>query len=143
MEEKLALRILLFRETGQVRPEVAEFVSGELEALAATGRTVSEETAGMLTSHLVMALTRLQNGESIAASDADRHVADELADRPEVVERAREIAGRAERITGAALPDSEINFLAMHLAVLDRHSPTDAGTGTGTGTHRHLEGERP
>ncbi|MEW2545645.1 PRD domain-containing protein [Streptomyces sp. NPDC047002] len=123
MDDQLALRIRLFRESGQVRPEVAAFVTEELAALAAGGHTVTEDTAGMLTSHLMMALTRLLDGEPIAAFTTDEQVADELADHPEAVARAREISGRAERALGAALPESEINFLALHLAVLAQHSP--------------------
>jgi hypothetical protein len=123
MEDELARRIQLFRETGQVRPEVAKFVSAELETLAAEGHPVSEASAGMLTSHLMMALTRLVNGASIDEFPADDHIADELADHPEAVERSRAVAVRAERTLGATLPPSEINFLALHLAVLARQSP--------------------
>lgn len=123
MEEKLALRIQLFRQTGQVRAEVAEFVEGELDGLAASGRTVTEETAGMLTSHLMMALTRLVNGEALAEFPTDESVAAELADRTEAVELAEQIAVRAQQALGALPPRSEVNFLAMHLAVLDQRSP--------------------
>jgi transcriptional regulatory protein LevR len=122
MDEQLALRIRLFRESGQVRPDVVAFVTAELAALAAEGHTVTEETAGMLTSHLMMALTRLQDGDSIESFRTDDQVAAELADHPEAVARARAIAGRAENELGAALPESEINFLALHLAVLSQHS---------------------
>lgn len=120
MEDELARRIELFRETGQVRPEVAAFVSAELESLAADGHSVSESTAGMLTSHLMMALTRLVNGESIDEFPADEHIAEELAGHPQAVERSRAVAVRAEHTLGATLPASEVNFLAMHLAVLAR-----------------------
>jgi len=157
MEEKLALRIQLFRESGQVRAEVAEFVQGELEALARSGRSVCEETAGVLTSHLMMALNRLQNGEAIEEFPADEHVAAELAAVPEAVELARQIAGRAEQTLGALLPHSEVNFLALHLAVLDRRPPagkavhaaqtTDTGAGAdteaGTGTQGQQKGDQP
>ncbi|MBP0456283.1 PRD domain-containing protein [Streptomyces montanisoli] len=123
MDDQLALRIKLFRESGQVRPEVAAFVSDELAALSEQGHTVTEDTAGMLTSHLMLALTRLLDGEPIAVFTTDDQVAAELAGHPEAVARAREVAGRAERALGAALPDSEVNFLALHLAVLAQHSP--------------------
>ncbi|GAA2069780.1 hypothetical protein GCM10009801_19910 [Streptomyces albiaxialis] len=120
MDDQLAQRIQLFRESGQVRPEVADFVTGELAALADEGRPVTEESAGMLTSHLMMALTRLLNGEAIDEFSTDEQIAAELADRPEAVARARTTAERARAELGAALPESEINFLAMHLAVLDQ-----------------------
>ncbi|MFI1826178.1 transcriptional antiterminator [Streptomyces sp. NPDC020412] len=118
MDDQLARRIALFREGGAVRPEVADFVTVELDALAAEGRTVTEATAGMLTSHLIMALTRLLDGEAITVSPTDATVAAELVDHPEAVGRARAVAARAHRELGAALPDSEVNFLGMHLAVL-------------------------
>ncbi|MCX5340545.1 PRD domain-containing protein [Streptomyces sp. R-74717] len=123
MDDQLALRIQLFREGGQVRPEVADFVTAELTALEADGRTVTEATAGMLTSHLMMALTRLLDGEPIEQFLTDDQVAAELAGHPDAVERARAVSTRAERELGAALPDSEINFLGMHLAVLAQQSP--------------------
>ncbi|WP_405684232.1 PRD domain-containing protein [Streptomyces sp. NBC_00057] len=123
MDDQLALRIQLFREGGQVRPEVADFVTAELTALEADGRTVTEATAGMLTSHLMMALTRLLDGEPIEQFLTDNQVAAELAGHPDAVERARAVSARAERDLGAALPDSEVNFLGMHLAVLAQQSP--------------------
>ncbi|GAA4083613.1 PRD domain-containing protein [Actinomadura miaoliensis] len=124
MESRLARRIRLFTETGQVRREVADFVTAELEALAAEGRPVTEDSAGMLTSHLMMALTRLADGEPIEQTSADAQVAAELADHPEAVRRARALAARAERRLGTALPESEINYLGLHLAVLAQRSPT-------------------
>ncbi|WP_371795223.1 PRD domain-containing protein [Streptomyces sp. NBC_01718] len=123
MDDQLALRIQLFREGGQVKPEVADFVAAELAALEADGRTVTEASAGMLTSHLMMALTRLLDGEPIEQFLTDDQVAAELAGHPHAVARARAISARAKQKLGAALPDSEINFLGMHLAVLAQHSP--------------------
>jgi hypothetical protein len=128
LEEGLALRIQLFRQTGQVRPEVAEFVERELRGLTRSGLPVCEETAGMLTSHLMMALNRLLNGESLEDPDAGEHMAAELAGRPGSVRLARQIARRAEQALGTGpLPDAETGYLAMHLAVLAQR-PTAAGT---------------
>ncbi|MGC5341945.1 PRD domain-containing protein [Streptomyces sp. DT24] len=123
MDEQLALRIQLFREGGQVRPEVADFVTDELTTLEADGRTVTEATAGMLTSHLMMALTRLLDGEPIEQFLTDEQVAAELAGHPDAVARARAVSARARERLGAELPESEINFLGMHLAVLAQQSP--------------------
>jgi hypothetical protein len=151
MEEKLALRIQLFRETGQVRADVAEFVEDELNGLALTGRSVTEESAGMLTSHLMTALTRLVNGEALKEFPTDESVAAELADRPEAVALAQQIAGRAQQTLGALLPGTEINFLAIHLAVLDERSPIGAAArsapagdnGNDSGTDGQRKGELP
>ena len=124
MEERLTLRLQMFREGGQAEPRVTDFVAGELDALAADGHVVTEDTAGMLTSHLVMALTRLLNGEAIEQFLTDEQVAAELAQHPEAVATARAVAARAETALGAALPESEISFLGMHLAALAQHSRT-------------------
>lgn len=124
MDDQLALRIQLFREGGQVRPEVADFVTAELTALEDEGRPVSEESAGMLTSHLMMALTRLLDGAPIEQFLTDEQVAAELAGHPEAVARARRVSERAHAELGATLPESEVNFLAMHLAVLAQQPTT-------------------
>ncbi len=84
MDDQLALRIQLFREGGQIKPEVADFVTAFL---------------------------------------TDDQVAAELAGHPEAVTRARAVAERARRELGAALPESEVNFLGMHLAVLAQQPP--------------------
>ncbi|MEE1798791.1 transcriptional antiterminator [Streptomyces sp. NPDC101062] len=123
MDDQLALRIQLFRETRQVSPEVALFVAAELDALAAEGLTVTEDTAGVLTSHLMAALTRLLDGAPIEAFRTDEQVAAELAGHPEAIARARAMALRAEKALGTPLPGSEVNFLGLHLAVLAENSP--------------------
>ncbi|GGW09027.1 PRD domain-containing protein [Streptomyces globisporus] len=128
MDEALALRLRLFREGGQAAPEVIDFVAAELTALEDEGNTVTEATAGMLTSHLTMALGRLLRGEPIEEFSTDEQVAAELAGRPEAVTRARAISARAEQTLGPTLPESEINFLGLHLAVLAQKSSAAPGT---------------
>ncbi|WP_329042416.1 transcriptional antiterminator [Streptomyces sp. NBC_00178] len=122
MDDQLALRIRLFREGGQVPPEVVDFVAAELSSLEDEGHVVTEASAGMLTSHLMMALGRLLGGEPIEQFLTDDQVASELAGHPGAVARARAVSARAERDLGAALPESEVNFLGMHLAVLGGRS---------------------
>lgn len=133
LDEKLALRLRLFRDTGQVRPEVTEFVEHELRALARGGLPVTEETAGMLASHLMTALNRLLNGEAIDDAAAGRHMAAELAGQDGAVQLAQQIARRAQQALGAGpLPRSETSYLAMHLAVLRQRGPA-AGAGGSAG----------
>ncbi|MGW4837892.1 PRD domain-containing protein [Streptomyces globisporus] len=128
MDEALALRLRLFREGGQAAPEVIDFVAAELTALEDEGNTVTEATAGMLTSHLTMALGRLLRGEPIEEFSTDEQVAAELAGHPEAVARARTISARAEQTLGPTLPESEINFLGLHLAALAQKSSAAPGT---------------
>ncbi len=103
-------------------------MAAELTALEDEGRTVTEATAGMLTSHLTMALGRLLRGEPIEEFSTDEQVAAELAGHPEAVARARAISARAEQALGPALPESEINFLGLHLAALAQKSSAAPGT---------------
>jgi hypothetical protein len=124
MDDQLALRIQLLRQGGPVRDEVVAFVTDELTALASEGHAVTEDTAGMLTSHLMMALTRLLDGEAIDCLRTDEQMAAELAGHPRAVERARSVAARAKSELGALLPDAEVTFLALHLAVLAQRSPS-------------------
>ncbi|MCF3102171.1 PRD domain-containing protein [Streptomyces roseoverticillatus] len=124
MDEGLGVRVRLFREGGHVPGEVVEFVVAELGLLAAAGRSVTEARAGMLTSHLMMALTRSVKGEPVEPGAMDEQVAAELADHPEAVAAARALAARARAALGCQLPESEIGFLGMHLAVLPRCAPS-------------------
>ncbi|MFF4409211.1 transcriptional antiterminator [Streptomyces sp. NPDC001262] len=126
MDERLAQRVRMFREGGHVPLAVVEFVVNELHALAAAGRCVTEDTAGMLTSHLMMALTRLAGGQptgqSVPDTQVDAQVTAELKAHPEAVAGARAVAARARADLGVALPEPEIGFLGLHLAVLAQHS---------------------
>ncbi|NEE36608.1 PRD domain-containing protein, partial [Streptomyces sp. SID7982] len=107
---------------------VIDFVASELTALEDEGNTVTEATAGLLASHLTMALGRLLRGEPIEEFSTDEQVAAELAGHPEAVARARAISARAEQTLGPALPESEVNFLGLHLAALAQKSSAAPGT---------------
>ncbi len=87
VDERLALRIRLFRDGGQARPEGADFVAAELAALAAEDRVVTEATSGRLTSRLMMALTRLLDGAPVTQVPAGELIAAELAAHPDAIAR--------------------------------------------------------
>ncbi|MGK5545878.1 PRD domain-containing protein [Streptomyces sp. URMC 127] len=126
MDDGLAMRIRLFREGGHVPGDVVEFVVAELRLLAGAGLSVTEDSAGMLTSHLMMALTRSVRGEPMHQDPMDAQVATELANRPGALAAARSLAARAHAALGCRLPESEIGFLGMHLAVLSHRAPPAA-----------------
>ena len=91
---------------------------------------VTEATSSMLTSHLMMALTRVLDGAPAEAHGGDELVTAELAAHPEALVRSRRIAAHAERELGAVLPASEVAFLGMHLAVLSlRAAAVEPGGG--------------
>lgn len=119
MDADLEKRMALFQETGQVSSEVSRFVRGELERLAGEwGLVLEEESAGMLVSHLLLALERARAGEAIGEWEGSEDAAAELDERPWAVEEARGIVDNARTALGADLPEGEERFLALHLAAI-------------------------
>lgn len=118
MDADLEKRMALFQETGQVSSEVSRFVRGELERLAGEwGLVLEEESAGMLVSHMLLALERARAGEAIGEWEGSEDAA-ELAERPWAVAEARGIVDDARTALGADLPEGEARFLALHLAAI-------------------------
>lgn len=119
MDADLEKRLTLFEETGQVSPEVIGFTRGELERVAGVwGLVLEEESAGMLVSHLLLALERARAGEAIEEWEGSEDAAEELADRPWAVGEAQRIVDSARAALDADLPEGEIRFLALHLAAI-------------------------
>jgi hypothetical protein len=124
MDRLLAKRLDIFERTGQVAPDICRFVRDELDALDAAGGAVTEESAGTLASHLLLALQRARDGAALTEFPADETVRAELAGHPDAVERARTLAARARSVLGAVLPEQEVRFLALHLALLGQRKAT-------------------
>jgi transcriptional regulatory protein LevR len=119
VDAELNRRMRLFQETGQVSLEVSSFVRSELEQVADEwDLKLEEETAGMLVSHLLLALERARAGESINEWEGSEDVVEELAERPWALDKAREVVQAARTELGADLPETEVNFLALHLAAI-------------------------
>lgn len=117
MNAGLEKRLSLFEETGQVSPEVVSFARGQLERVAEEwGLILEEENAGMLVSHLLLALERARAGDAIEDWEGSEDAAEELAARPWAVGRAERIVKHAWSVLGANLPEGETRFLALHLA---------------------------
>ena len=92
---------------------------GELDRVAqGWGLALEEDSAGMLVSHLLLALERARAGEVIWEWEGQEDTADELAERPWALEEARRIVENARVELGADLPDGEVRFLALHLAAI-------------------------
>ena len=119
MDAKLNRRMRLFQETGQVSSEVSSFVRSQLERVAQEwGLKLEEDTAGMLVSHLLLALERARAGEAIKEWEGSEDAAEELAERPWAVDKARQVVRDARTDLGIDLPETEVNFLALHLAAI-------------------------
>jgi hypothetical protein len=119
LDADLEKRLALFEETGQVSPEVVRFARGELERVAGGWDLVlEEESAGMLVSHLLLALERTRAGGAIEEWEGSEDAAEELAERPWALEEAQRIVDNARGALGADLPEGETRFLALHLAAI-------------------------
>jgi len=109
----------MFEETGQVSPEVVRFARGELGRVAeGWGLALEEGSAGMLVSHLLLALERARAGEAIGEWEGSEDAAEELAERPWALEEAQRIVDNARGALGTDLPEGEARFLALHLAAI-------------------------
>ncbi|WP_433479204.1 hypothetical protein ACQPZP_20530 [Spirillospora sp. CA-142024] len=124
MDRLLAERLDIFERTGQAAPDICRFVRDELSALDTAGGAVTEDSAGTLVSHLLLALQRARDGAALTEFPADETVRAELAGHPDAVERARALAARARSALGAGLPEQEVRFLALHLALFGQREAT-------------------
>jgi hypothetical protein len=123
----LERRLQLFKGAGTVDADLCAFVRAELERLDAAGLAVTDDSAGMLTSHLLMALQRVRGGEPAEEPVAGDLVVSQLAGHEEAVARAHGLAERANQAYGVALPPHEVDFLALHFAALKQLTPHPGG----------------
>lgn len=117
MDDRLRLRLDLFREMAQTPPGVVEFVTGELARLEPDFE-VTDDTAGSLTSHLVAALGRLLRGEPDVEPPADAVYQQVVDEAPAAVDAAAGVSGRAQAVLGVALSAVEQQYLSLHLGAL-------------------------
>jgi transcriptional antiterminator len=128
LDAELNRRMRLFQETGQVSSEVSSFVRSQLEGVAKEwGLKLEEDTAGMLVSHLLLALERARAGEAIEEWEGSEDAAEELAERAWAVDKARLVVQDARTDLGVDLPETEVNFLALHLAAIAEMQGTNPG----------------
>src|SRR5438067_1752252 len=113
MDTDLEQRLAFFEEAGAVDPDLCGFVRGELAMLDAQGFVLTEASAGMFATHLLMALQRVRDGEPLEEPQGAETVARELSAHPAAVESAHGLAARAAAQSKVELPVHEVNFVAM------------------------------
>lgn len=118
MDTTLQQRLEIFRSMETIPDAAVDFVAAELAGLESEYR-IADDTAGMLTSHLVQALARMLSHTPDIEPPADEVYAQVVAEAPASVERATQISERAERTLGVPLSDIEQRYLAFHLATLE------------------------
>lgn len=117
MDQDLLQRLELFRMTDTVPPGVADFVASELEAMEAEN-LVTEATAGMLTSHLVMALSRMVKEEPDIDPPSPAVIEEVRGAAPQAFPAAAAVSDRSKAVLGVPLSIIEQHYLALHLATL-------------------------
>jgi transcriptional regulatory protein LevR len=108
-------RYRLLVDSGQASEETIEATRLGLKLVEDHyGIVLTEETGAMLATHLAITLRRLRDGEEL--SEAPEVVWEELQTYPDVLQFATFIAARLEELLGTSIPQSEVGFLALHLA---------------------------
>jgi hypothetical protein len=120
MDLNLESRLELLHDSGQASTDVVAFTRREMLRLGdELGVPVENDRAGMLVSHLALALQRATHGEpSTSPEGVTELIAAELDQRSRYRDQARVLAARALEELQAPLPDFEIDFIALHLAAL-------------------------
>lgn len=117
IDAPLARRLELLRDSGQVDPDVAEFLTCAVVSVANDiGVTLSDDAFGPALTHVALAFQRARREEAIEVWSSDH--GDELGAFPKVVARAESLASEAECRLGLTLPAKEREFIALHLAAL-------------------------
>ncbi len=127
MDADLENRLEFFRSEGKVDEDLCDFVRIELASLADVGVSITDETAGMFATHLLVALQRVRAGEPVEAPDATEIIKAQLAGQDAALVRARDIAQRASDEHDVQLPPHEVDFVALHLASLIPQTQSEVG----------------
>ncbi|RIQ23118.1 transcriptional antiterminator [Jiangella rhizosphaerae] len=117
MDDRLRLRLDVFRDMAQTPPGVVEFVASEL-ALLEPDFEVTDDTAGSLTSHLVAALGRMVRREPDIDPPADAVYQQVVDQFPAAVDAAADVSERARAALGVPLSAVERQYLSLHLGAL-------------------------
>jgi hypothetical protein len=125
MDQDIQKRFQLFEQEKLAPPTITHFVYDILLWLEHTSHyPCTEETAGPLASHLMLALTRVLHGEDLdAAWNPDVH--EEALDLSILNPWANHIQHQTQQTLHITLPDEEIDFVLLHLGsfLLQYHDP--------------------
>lgn len=123
LDPALTLRLEVFAATDGIDPRVVPLVRSELVRLPIPPERLTDAVLGTFTSHLVNALNRAVAGEALTHFAAQDVVDAVVTERPDTLDHARALAGRAGDALGVVLPDTEIRILCLHLATIGEPNP--------------------
>jgi transcriptional regulatory protein LevR len=110
-------RLNLLEGSEVITPRARTLTEDAMETIQAQfAAPLPAERAAQIATHVAMALTRLERGDP--EGDLPAQVTDELADRHDERRLATELAAGWERALDTGVPQAEVDYLIMHLAVL-------------------------
>ncbi|HEY4388654.1 MAG TPA: hypothetical protein VGN34_29745 [Ktedonobacteraceae bacterium] len=121
MDQDIQVRLKVYEQEELASPAVVAFVRDILLWLEQTSHhPCTEETAGTFASHLMLALTRVQHGETLE-SLWDQGVHEE-AEKLHVLDSwATHIQQQTQEVLGLTLPHEEVDFVLLHLGTFLMH----------------------
>ncbi|GAC1469553.1 MAG: hypothetical protein PVS3B1_17950 [Ktedonobacteraceae bacterium] len=122
MDQQLQERLHVYRQKHLVSQQIVHVVNDILLWLERTSHhPCTEENIGTFASHLMLALGRIEQGETPGSLwDASVH-AEAMRQTP-LIPWAEHIEHEVQRILGLALPPEEFDFLLLHLAAFQARS---------------------
>lgn len=115
MDRQLQERLHVYEQEDLVSPQIVNVVRDILLWLEHTShRLCTEESAGTLASHLMLALARITHGENLGSA-WDPNVHEEAMSLTPFIPWAEHIQHKAKQVLGLTLPPEEFDFLLLHL----------------------------
>lgn len=115
MDMQLQERLRIFEQEDLASSAIVAFVRETLLWLEVeSGYACTEESAGTLASHLMLALARIERGEELG-STWGQDVHEEAQQMAPIFSWAEELRMRALQQLSLTLPAEEMDFLMLHL----------------------------
>ncbi|HEY7415972.1 MAG TPA: hypothetical protein VH593_12315 [Ktedonobacteraceae bacterium] len=115
MDRQMQERLQVYEREALASPKIVKFVHAVLLWLEQVSQhECTEETAGPLASHLMLALARVERGEQLG-NTWSQEVHDEAMTLTSLLPWVEQIRYKARHQLALTLPSEEIDFLLLHL----------------------------
>ncbi|GAC1358689.1 MAG: hypothetical protein NVS4B11_34130 [Ktedonobacteraceae bacterium] len=121
MDRQIQERLCVYEQEKLALPQVVSVVRDILLWLEHTSlRSCTEESAGPFASHLMLALMRIQRGETVGVAWSHR-VHEEAMSLTSFIPWAEHIQHEVKQVLGLTLPSEEFDFLLLHIGAFMAH----------------------
>lgn len=114
-KEALYQRLEILENSGLITSQVSEQTDRILKLLFSRNQEIDQEKLEVFTTHIGMALQRVLDGQYEAPLDRD--ILEGLKEE-EIYEEAEKFAGEIRKMVEIEIPDSEAEYLIVHLCNL-------------------------